>query len=151
MKKIVLSILSVLLIISNLNADNPENLEYNGCFDIFNAKKDTQNAKYVENLLNTNIKIKEDFLKSLGFNITKTIDYKIVCSALIINFNKTINEANMVTNIEYKNYLLNQIEKEKELSFGHLNKLIHRNLLEVNNLTLQDSSDKLNNRIKASK
>lgn len=126
MKKITVVLFICMSLFSILKA---ENIEFEGCNDI-NHNISSKKSEQIKSMITNNIKSKEEFLKSLGFNINSVLDYKEVCKRLVI----------IVKN-----------EQDKEHSFTFMNYLIEQSILKDNNIDFNEYSLKLNNKISEKK
>lgn len=122
MKKIIfLAVLFLSLGVNNLFA---ELVEYNGCKDII-KNIDSQNSKFMKKSLNENLKIKREFLLSLGFNINDSVTYFDVCR---------------------KVYLMNT-RNLQEAAYSTLNTFMDELLLESNNINFDEYSRRVNSKL----
>lgn len=122
MKKIIfLTVLFLSLGVNNLFA---ELVEYNGCKDII-KNIDSQNSKFMKKSLNVNLKIKREFLLSLGFNINDSVTYFDVCR---------------------KVYLMNT-RNLQEGAYSTLNTFMDELLLESNNINFDEYSRRVNSKL----
>ncbi|MDK2065425.1 hypothetical protein PT447_10855 [Aliarcobacter butzleri] len=122
MKKIIMGLFICMGIFSVLKA---ENIEFEGCDDT-NHNITSEKSDFVKSMITNNIKSKAEFLKSLGFEIKSSIDYKEVCKRLIISIKD---------------------DREKEHSYSYINNIIENYIFKNNNINYDEYSSKLNIKI----
>ena len=94
MKNILIHAFLIVFLIALSGCDNkPKHREnkpvitnyYKGCKDIL-SNVENENSKFVKDMLTTNISLKVETTKSLGFTINKVPNYETICSLVVMKY-----------------------------------------------------------------